>query len=82
MPSVSEGTIILRHHTLDYDPLVKEAHGKQVFSLMTLIASERLSFPRPNLDAVICKADVCIVKKGDWLPWAYKYASRTLFSPL
>lgn len=54
--------------------MVEEAHGKWLFSLMTLIALERISFPRLNLDVVICEADVCIVKEGDWLPWVYKYA--------
>lgn len=77
--SASEGTIFLRCHTSDYDPVVKEAHGKRIFFLMTLIASERISFPRPNLDAAICKADVFMVKGGDWLPWVYKCVSKALF---
>lgn len=68
VPSASEGTIFLRRHTLDYDPVVKEAHGKWVFCLMTVIASERVSLPRPNLDVVVCKADDCVVREGDWLP--------------
>lgn len=80
--SASEGTIFLRCHTSDLDPVAKEAHGKWIFFLMTLIASERIRFPRPNLDAAICKADVFIVKGGDWLPWVYKCTSKTLFLSL
>lgn len=78
MPSAPEGIIFPRCHTLDYNLVVKEAHGKWIV-LRTLTASERISFLRPNLDAAIWKADVFIVKGGDWLPWVYNCASKTLF---
>lgn len=79
VPSAPEGIIFLRRHTSDYDPVVKEAHGKWIV-LRTLTASERISFPRVNLDVAIWKADVFIVKGGDWLPWVYNCASKALFS--
>lgn len=81
MPSAPEGIIFPRCHTLDYNLVVKEAHGKWII-LRTLTASERISFLRPNLDAAIWKADVFIVKGGDWLPWVYNCASKTLFFSL
>lgn len=78
MPSAPEGIIFPRCHTSDYNLVVKAAHGKWIV-LRTLTASERISFLRPNLDVAIWKADVFIVKGGDWLPWVYSCASKTLF---